>query len=211
MQLHQTWRQMKGGVERRGRGAVLHEVRWGPLPRAIWVPSPRRYPSSADPESVAHVLDFVSCPLMRCYCSSGLFSLSFAVSDVGKCFVVSDVKCIRWMSLCIVLQLNTCYSVASASKELNRVTELSPSTLVAQYPCLAPLWPKSQVNLRLRIQAWKPYTLTAFVERYLLVCVPSSSEIDAEIYYTATWSRSKWQTLQQEMQKELLQNVNLHR
>lgn len=57
--------------------------------------SPRRCPSGADLESIADALDFVSCRLIGGYCSSGLFSLSFAVSSVGKCFVVSDVKCVR--------------------------------------------------------------------------------------------------------------------
>lgn len=85
--------------------------------------------------------------------------------------------------LWIILQLNSYYS---ASKELNRVTELSPSSLVSQCPCLAPSWLKSQVNFRLKIQTCNPYTLTALLERYLLVCVSSSSEIDAEIYYTTT-------------------------
>lgn len=50
---------MKGGFERRRSSAVLHEVRWEPLPRAICVFSPRRYPSGADAESVADALDFL--------------------------------------------------------------------------------------------------------------------------------------------------------
>ena len=92
-QLDQTWGQMKGGFERRGRGAVLHEVRWGPLRRATEIPFWCR--------PWGHCLMLLTLsPALRwgVIASSGLFSLSFAVSNVGKRFVVSDVECIRQMS-----------------------------------------------------------------------------------------------------------------
>lgn len=88
LQLDQTWGQMKRGL--RGEGGVQSSVKWGgdhsQGPFELFF---RRRYLWCGPREHCWCSWLCLLPSDGGYCSSGLFSLSFAVSNAGKCFAVS--------------------------------------------------------------------------------------------------------------------------